>query len=178
MPIPPAIRDRLAAIKLVVFDFDGVMTDNSVLVREDGQESVTCNRSDGLGIGMLRDSGMPIVVLSAEENPVVVQRCKKLKIECTHGHKVKLPVLQKLLADKGVTPHEAAYVGNDVNDATCLRHVGLAIVVADAHDAVKPLAHAITTKPGGKGAVREIVDWFLEAKGLDPYGVTSAAGGR
>lgn len=171
MPIPAAIRSRVAAVKLLVLDFDGVMTDNAVLVREDGTESVTCNRSDGLGIGMLRDAGMAIVVLSAEENPVVMARCRKLKLECTHGHKVKLPILEKLLADKGVLATEAAYVGNDVNDAACLRHVGLAIVVADAHEAVKPFAHAITTKAGGKGAVREVVDWLLEARGVDTYGV-------
>lgn len=178
MPIPAAIRDRVGSIKLLVLDFDGVMTDNSVLVREDGNESVTCNRSDGLGIGMLRDAGVQIVVLSAEENPVVMARCRKLKIECAHGHKVKLPVLEKLLADKGVKASEAAYVGNDVNDAQCLRHVGLAVVVADAHEAVKPLAHAITTKAGGKGAVREVVDWILEARGADPYGIRTSSASR
>jgi YrbI family 3-deoxy-D-manno-octulosonate 8-phosphate phosphatase len=178
MPIPPQIKDKLNRIKLLVLDFDGVMTDNAVLVSEDGKESVTCNRSDGLGIGMLKDAGMAIVVLSAEENPVVAARCKKLKIECTHGHKIKLPVLEKLLEARGVHASEAAYVGNDVNDAACLRHVGLAIVVSDAHDAVKPLAHAITTKHGGKGAVREIVDWFLEAKGADPYAVRAATPAR
>lgn len=171
MPIPAAIKDRLASISLIVFDFDGVMTDNSVLVREDGQESVTCNRSDGLGIGMLKEAGVQVFVLSAEENPVVLARCKKLKIECAHGHKIKLPVLEKLLHDKGVKPAQAAYMGNDVNDVACLRHVGVAIAVADAHDSVKPFAHAITTKAGGKGAVREVADWFLEARGSDPYGV-------
>lgn len=171
MPIPAAIADRLPSIKLIVFDFDGVMTDNSVLVREDGQESVTCNRSDGLGIGMLKDAGLQVFVLSAEENPVVLARCRKLKIECAHGHKVKLPVLEKLLHDKGVRSAEAAYVGNDVNDVGCLKHVGVAIVVADAHEAVRPFAHAITTKVGGKGAVREVADWFLEARGSDPYRV-------
>lgn len=171
MPLPTDVRQRISSIRLFVFDFDGVMTDNSVLVREDGNESVLCNRSDGLGIGMLKDAGAQVVVLSAEENPVVQARCRKLKIECASGHKVKLPVLQQLLKDKGLTAAETAYLGNDVNDAQCLKHVGLAVVVADAHDAVKPLAHAITTKPGGKGAVREVVDWYLEAKGLDPYGV-------
>ena len=178
MPIPSQIGAKLSAIKLLVLDFDGVMTDNAVLVTEDGKEAVLCNRSDGLGIGMLKESGLAIVVLSAEENPVVAARCRKLKLECTHGHKIKLPVLEKLLADKGVKPSEAAYVGNDVNDAACLRHVGVAIVVADAHEAVKPFAHAITTKVGGKGAVREIADWFLEARGADPYGVNTGSPAR
>lgn len=175
MPIPVAIKGRLQSIKLVVFDFDGVMTDNSVLVREDGQEAVLCNRSDGLGIGMLKDAGVQVFVLSAEENPVVLARCRKLKVECAHGHKIKLPVLERLLHDKGVKAAEVAYVGNDVNDAACLRHVGLAIVVADAHESVKPFAHAITTKVGGRGAVREIADWFLEVRGADPYAVKAAA---
>lgn len=176
MPIPAHIRARVESLRLLVLDFDGVMTDNTVLVREDGNESVLCNRSDGLGIGMLREAGFPVVVLSAEVNPVVQARCAKLKIECMHGHKVKLPVLQKLLFDKGIEARHAAYVGNDVNDAACIRHVGLGIAVADAHESIKPLAHVITTKPGGFGAVREVVDWILEAKGLDPYGIAALRG--
>lgn len=178
MPIPSSIRARVRACRLLVLDFDGVMTDNTVLVRQDGVESVVCNRSDGLGIGMLRDAGMEIVVISTEENPVVKARCDKLKIPCTHGHKQKGPVLEALLRERGVAPGQVAYVGNDANDVPCFRMVGLAIAVADAHPSVKGHVHATTKLPGGRGAVREVVDWFLEARGADPYGVRGSRPAR
>lgn len=171
MPIPAPIRARVERCQILVLDFDGVMTDNSVLVSQDGRESVLCNRSDGLGLGILRDAGFPIVVLSMEENPVVKARCDKLKIPCTQGEKSKGPALAKILAERGIAPADAAYVGNDANDVPCFKLVGLAIAVADAHPCVKPHVHAFTKKPGGKGAVREVVDWFLKTRGVDPYDV-------
>lgn len=170
MTIPASIQSDLGAIRILVLDFDGVMTDNSVITRQDGQESVVCSRSDGLGIGMVRDAGVEVVVISMEENPVVKARCDKLKIECTHGHKHKLPVLAALLERKGIHPRHAMYVGNDVNDIPCLGHVGLGVAVADAHEAVFRHARVVTKKPGGRGAVREVVDWLLDARGVDPYG--------
>lgn len=172
MPIPASIRARVKRCQILILDFDGVMTDNTVLVSQDGRESVLCNRTDGLGIGMLRDSGFPIYVLSMEENPVVKARCDKLKIPCTQGEKSKGPALTKILAERGIDAANAAYVGNDANDVACFRMVGLAIAVADAHECVRPFVHVRTKKPGGKGAVREVVDWLLEARGVDPYGLT------
>lgn len=155
---PPA---ALAPVRLLVLDFDGVLTDNRVLVSQDGIESVFCSRGDGLGLTTLRDTGFPILVLSKEKNPVVAARCAKLKLECHQGIDAKLPYLQQLAAQRHLDRSQIAYVGNDTNDAGPLGWVGVPIVVADAHPAVLPLARLITTRPGGQGAVREVCDWLL-----------------
>lgn len=159
---PPA--SLLRRIGLVVFDFDGVMTDNRVLVMQDGIEGVLCNRSDGLGIGMLRDAGVPMLVLSKEQNPVVTARCRKLKLECIQGIDDKPAALAKILAARGLTHDQVAYVGNDLNDVDCMRSVGLPIAVADAWPVAAKAAKFRTTRNGGHGAVREVCDWFLAAR--------------
>lgn len=153
----------LARPDVVVFDFDGVMTDNRVIVREDGREAVLCNRSDGLGIGMLKKRGVPMLVLSTEANPVVGVRCRKLGLECLQGIAVKEQALAQWLAERGYDPARTIYLGNDINDLGCLKLVGLPVVVGDAYDAVKPLARIILRKHGGKGAVRELCDRILAA---------------
>jgi YrbI family 3-deoxy-D-manno-octulosonate 8-phosphate phosphatase len=159
---------KLRQIKLLVFDFDGVFTDNRVIVHEDGTEAVLCNRSDGLGVGMLRESGLPMVVLTAELNAAPRKRCEKLKIPCVQVEKHKLPALQAILTERGVGPGEAAYVGNDVNDLPCMEYLmaagGIAIAVADAHPEVLRRIGTVTGLPGGAGAVREVIDRFLEAR--------------
>lgn len=162
-PAPASIRGLIPTIRLLVFDFDGVMTDNRVLVMEDGREGVFCNRSDGLGITMLRDAGLPMLVLSKEQNPVVAARCRKLKLECMQGIDDKPTALRDLLAARGLTPAQVAYVGNDLNDVECMRMVGLPIAVADAYPPALASAKAVTTRPGGHGAVREICEWFLSS---------------
>ena len=162
MPAHPH-RELLASVRIVVFDFDGVFTTNQVLVMQDGSEGVLCNRSDGLGIGMLRDAGMPIVVLSAEENPVVSARCRKLKIECVQGVKDKGPALLALLKARNIDPAHAMFVGTDVNDVPCMKMVGVPVAVADAWPGVAEHCKLVTTRNGGFGAVREVCEWVLEA---------------
>ena len=152
-------------ISLLVFDFDGVFTTNQVLVMQDGTEGVLCNRSDGLGIGMLKKSGMPMLVLSAEVNPVVAARCRKLNLDCVQGEADKLGALKRILKERNLDPKTVAYVGNDVNDVPCMQHVGFPISVADSWPSVHAHAKRTTTRPGGHGAVREVCEWFLEAKG-------------
>jgi YrbI family 3-deoxy-D-manno-octulosonate 8-phosphate phosphatase len=156
--------DVLREVKLLVFDFDGVWTNNQVLVLEDGREGVLCNRSDGLGLSLLRDSGMKMAVLTAELNPAPLRRCEKLKIPCVQVEKHKLPALERMIAEHGVEPRQVAFVGNDINDVPCMRHAGVGIAVADALPACRRAARLVTTRPGGLGAVREVVDWFLEAR--------------
>ncbi len=151
-------------LKLAVFDFDGVMSNNQVLVMQDGTEGVLCNRSDGLGLEMLRKAGFSMLVLSKEQNPVVSARCRKLKLECMQGVDDKLPALQKLAAERGLAPEHIAYVGNDVNDTACMGWVGLPIAVADAFPACKAAARFITTAPGGQGAVREVCERIMRAR--------------
>ena len=145
----------------VIFDFDGVFTDNRVYVFQDGREAVACNRSDGYGISMLRKTNIPLLVLSAEENPVVAARCRKLSIECIHGVKDKLPALREWLAARKLNIQRAVYVGNDINDLECLAAVGFPVAVADAFPPVKAVAKLVLQASGGDGAVREVCDLIL-----------------
>jgi YrbI family 3-deoxy-D-manno-octulosonate 8-phosphate phosphatase len=149
--------DRL---DLVVFDFDGVMTDNSVVVSE-GKEAVIANRGDGLGIEMMRNAGMRMLVLSKERNPVVAARCEKLKLPCIQGIDDKVSELRRLFADEGIDPARTVYVGNDVNDLGPMGEVGLPVAVADAEAPVRAAARLVLSRAGGRGAVRELCDMVL-----------------
>lgn len=153
----------LCKIKLLALDFDGVLTDNRVLVSEDGKEAVLCDRGDGLGLQMLRGKGIEVIVISKEKNPVVSARCRKLGIECIQACDDKLEALKQKAESRKLKRAEIAYVGNDVNDLECLRWVGLPIAVADAVPEVKATAKMITTRPGGRGAVREICDLLVNS---------------
>lgn len=168
MPHATPSASELSSIRLLIFDFDGVMTTNHVIVLQDGTEAVMCNRSDGLGIGMLQDlakqrEGPELLVLSMEENPVVAARCKKLKLACIQGQKDKGAALATIAADKGVAMAQIAYVGNDRNDVPCMSRVGMPIAVADAWPEALEHAKFVTTRSGGHGAVREVCDWFRAA---------------
>ncbi len=160
----PALGRLVRNVRLVVFDFDGVFTDNRVLVGDDGREFVFCHRGDGLGLGYLRRSGVDCLVLSLETNPVVARRCEKLKIDYYQGCADKWALLQRILREKGIDRSQVAYVGNDINDLACMEQVGLAICVADAYPAVKSAARLVTRRRGGEGAVREICDLLLKLR--------------
>ncbi|NDJ62409.1 MAG: acylneuraminate cytidylyltransferase [Chloroflexi bacterium] len=158
----------LADIELLVLDFDGVMTDNRVWVNADGGEMIAANRGDGMGISQVRKSGLEVVVLSRETNPVVSARCRKLGIACQQGVMNKAPALHALMNEYELTPNQVAYVGNDINDIECLDSVGVAVAVADAHPKVLSHANIILSTNGGHGAVREFCDMILAHKGLRP----------
>ncbi|MEE9181262.1 MAG: acylneuraminate cytidylyltransferase [candidate division NC10 bacterium] len=143
-------------VSALVLDFDGVFTDNRVLVFQDGTEAVVCHRGDGLGLSQLRDVGMPVLVLSSEENPLVRARCEKLKIECLTGVPHKEEALRQWLETRGIDPAEVVYVGNDVNDLNSMRAVGCSVAVSDAPAEVRNAAKLILSRPGGRGAVREV----------------------
>jgi YrbI family 3-deoxy-D-manno-octulosonate 8-phosphate phosphatase len=152
-------------VAAVVFDFDGVFTDDRVLVDERGREAVTCSRSDGHGLGALAKMGVPMLVISKEANPVVGTRCAKLAIECVQACSDKLPVMNQWLKQRGIKAANTVYVGNDVNDLECLAAVGCGVVVADAHAEARAAARMVLSRPGGGGAVRELCDLIL--KGTD-----------
>lgn len=158
--IPPALREAAPHLRLVVFDFDGVFTDNGVWVDDRGHEWVRCTRADGIGLDKLRARGLELLVLSTETNKVVGARCRKLKLECIQGCEDKGARLLEILAERGLQAKQVAYFGNDENDRACLELVGLAVVPADAHPAVASLAKWRSLKPGGQGAVREFCDWI------------------
>lgn len=151
-------------IKLVVFDFDGVFTDNRVLTMQDGSEGIFCNRGDGLGIALLKKSGLKLAVISTEKNPVVKARCKKLGLACIYGCESKLEALKSEAMHLNVNLRETAYIGNDVNDLECLNSVYLPIGVADSHPGIIRSLKFMTKAKGGEGAVRELCDLILEAK--------------
>lgn len=155
---------RLSAVRFVVFDFDGVFTDNRVLVDENGTESVFCSRADGLGLDRLLSAGVPALILSTETNRVVAMRAAKVRLECIYGCSDKATELLRQITARNYHPSQVAYVGNDVNDADCLKLVGVPICVADAHPDVKTLAVLTTSSHGGRGAVREVCDMVLAAR--------------
>jgi N-acylneuraminate cytidylyltransferase len=156
-----------SSTRLLVLDFDGVMTDDRVIVDQNGVESVICHRGDGLGIEHLQRAGVGVLVLSKETNPVVAARCAKLGIECHQGFDDKLPKLRSLASERGLEPAEIVYVGNDINDLECVQWSGVGVAVADANPAARRSADWITARPGGRGAVREVCNRILAAKGLE-----------
>ena len=156
---------RIRAVKLLVFDFDGVFTNNMVYVFEDGREAVRCSRQDGLGLAKLRRRGLAMCIVSTEANPVVAARAKKLQLRCIQGCEDKGAALDELLAELGFTDRQLAFVGNDINDLPCLTRAGVPIIVQDAHPDVHAYALYRTAAPGGHGAVREVCDLFDEVLG-------------
>lgn len=148
-------------VKLLVLDFDGVLTDNRVWVDGDGKERVAANRSDGWGIGQLRNRGIEVVVISTESDPVVSARCGKLGIEAHQGIVDKLPALRDILREQGVPAEQAVFIGNDVNDIPCFREVGFAFAPRDAQPEARRAADWTLAKEGGHGAVREVCDMIL-----------------
>jgi len=154
----PQLPEPVAAI---VFDFDGVLTDNLVLTFQDGTEAVSCSRSDGMGIEMLREAGIPMVVISKERNPVTTARCTKLGLEVAQGVEDKVSVMTSWLAQQQLDPKLTIYVGNDVNDLPCMRLVGCSVAVADSHPAVLAEADIVLPERGGNGAVRYLADTIL-----------------
>ncbi|MEU1050956.1 N-acylneuraminate cytidylyltransferase [Streptomyces sp. NPDC005876] len=148
-------------IDAVVLDFDGTQTDDRVLIDSDGREFVAVHRGDGLGIAALRRSGLRMLILSTEQNPVVAARARKLGLPVLHGVDRKDLALKQWCEDQGIAPERVLYVGNDVNDLPCFALVGWPVAVAGAHDVVRGAARAVTTVPGGDGAIREIAGWLL-----------------
>jgi YrbI family 3-deoxy-D-manno-octulosonate 8-phosphate phosphatase len=163
-PPPPLAMDR---VRLVCFDFDGVLTDNRVLVDEHGTETVFCDRSDGWGIARVRELGVPVVIVSTERNGVVPARARKLGVECVHGCGDKVAAVREIAERHGVGLDEISFVGNDVNDLAAMRLVGVPIAVRNARPEVIAVAAATTTHDGGRGAAREVCDWILASRAAD-----------
>jgi N-acylneuraminate cytidylyltransferase len=159
--IDPRVR---VDVDVVVTDFDGVHTDDSATVDEDGYEAVRVSRADGLGVERLRKAGVPILILSKETNRVVRARATKLQVDVLHGIDGKAEVVLDWLSRQGVAPERAAYLGNDINDLGPMELVGWPVAVADAHPVVRRAARLVLSHSGGHGAVRELCDLVLEAR--------------
>ena len=159
---PDALHRQLGKLKLVIVDFDGTMTDNKVLVDQDGREQVVCNRSDGWGVRLLKNEGIKVVCLTSEQNSVVLKRCEKLKIECYNGVLEKGKIISEICEKNGVIPEETAFIGNDINDITALKMVGIPVTVKDAHKDAKMHSKIVLNRCGGEGVLQEFAELLIK----------------
>jgi len=151
-------------IKLLVYDFDGVLTDNKVYVDQHGNEIVQVNRADGLGIFEIRKLGIQQIILSTETNPVVATRAKKLNLFCIQGIDNKAEALAEYCNAHQISLSDVAYVGNDINDLEVMELVGTTYCPADAHTSIKEISQCILVTKGGEGVSREILDLLTQTK--------------
>lgn len=156
-------RPLPADIRLLVLDFDGVITDNRVWVDGDGREAVMAYRSDPVGLKALQKAGIQVIVISTETDPVVTARCRKIGIKAIQGVEYKPVVLQQYLQQQSIANDQVVYLGNDINDTPCFPMVGCAVVVADAQPVARRQADRVLTRNGGYGAVRELCDIILQS---------------
>lgn len=147
-------------INLIVYDFDGVMTDNKVLVSENGKESVFCNRSDGLGVSIIKNEGIPQIIISTESNKVMEMRANKLGIPIVYNVSNKKKVLIKYCKKNNYDLKKVVYLGNDVNDIEAMRIVGYPLVPIDAEEEIKKIAKFVIEKRGGDGVIRNFVRYL------------------
>jgi len=151
-------------VKLILCDFDGVVTDNFVLTDENGKETVSASRSDSMHIKTLREKGVETMILSSEPNPVVLARAKKMGVEAIHGIGMqnKGKVMREVLERKKVRAEDVIYLGNDLNDLPCFEIAGWSVAVADAYPEVIRAADYVLTRRGGRGAIRELCEMVLK----------------
>ncbi len=160
------ILERAANIKLVIFDVDGVLTDGSLFLGDDGLEYKAFNSRDGHGMKMLQKTGVSIGIITGRSSKVVEYRMASLGIEHVYqGQLDKMVGFNDLVEKTGLQMQEIAYVGDDVVDLPVMLKVGLAIAVQDAHPLVVKHAHWQTSKPGGRGAGRDVCEMIMEARG-------------
>lgn len=150
----------LKNIQLIVYDFDGVMTDNKVIVREDGLESVVVNRSDGLAIEMIKSMGIKQIILSKEKNRVVEMRAKKLGISVIKGINNKKETLISYCKEENIQLNGVVYIGNDINDIEAMRIIGYPMCPQDAYPETKAVAKFVIPVNGGNGVVRSLLNYI------------------
>ena len=167
MNVPAQILERAARIRLAVFDVDGVLTNGSLILGENGNEYKIFHVHDGLGLVMLREAGIEVAVISARSSSIVSERMAALGIDyISQGQNNKREALLSLTDRLGIAPEHASFTGDDLIDLPAMTRVGLPIAVANAHPRVREHAAWVTTKAGGQGAVREICELLLQAHGL------------
>jgi 3-deoxy-D-manno-octulosonate 8-phosphate phosphatase (KDO 8-P phosphatase) len=160
------IVEKAKQLKLLILDVDGVLTDGKLFFDNQGNEYKSFHARDGHGIKLLRQTGVEVAVISGRNSNSTALRMKNLGIEHVYqGHEDKRAAFNELIEKLGITPEQAAHVGDDLLDLPVMTRVGLAIAVADANFAVKQRADWCTTLPGGHGAVREVCDFIMQAQG-------------
>jgi 3-deoxy-D-manno-octulosonate 8-phosphate phosphatase (KDO 8-P phosphatase) len=160
-------EQKLQQIRLLLLDVDGVLTSGRILYTAGGEEAKSFDVKDGLGIRMVKAAGVRVGLISGRKSAAVERRAAELNIDYCHtGVKDKKALLASILEQAECSPAQAAFVGDDIVDLAIMKAVGLAVAVADAHETVKQHADLVTRRPGGRGAVREICERILVAKGL------------
>ena len=160
------IAERARRVRLLILDIDGVMTDGRIVYSVYGDELRFFDVQDGLGITLMNRAGLRSIIITAKKSRIVKARARDLKVAKTyHGYLDKLKALAKALRKFRVTPEEVCFIGDDLIDLPVLKRVGFAVSVPNAVDAVKAQAHYITSRTGGRGAVREVCDLILKAQG-------------
>ena len=181
--LPPLPATLLASIELLVMDVDGVLTDGSIMLDDDGRETKRFNVRDGMGITAWQRAGFKAAVVTRRSRQgvpgggAVLHRARELSIPPSHvvqGASDKAAAIEELASITGISPAQMAFVGDDWPDIPALRKVGLPVAVGDADEHVKSCVKLILTRPGGRGAVRELVELLLAAKG---HGVLEKARG-
>tara|TARA_B100000575_G_C22757442_1_gene451197 strand:- start:78 stop:590 length:513 start_codon:yes stop_codon:yes gene_type:complete len=155
---------EIKKIQAFFFDFDGVLTNNKVILNEDGTESVVCDRSDGLGFKYLSNINKNIYIISTEKNKVVSTRAKKLNVKCYQGIIDKLDFLKKLCKKKKINLNKSVYVGNDLNDYEAMKDCKIRICPKDSHKEIISIANYVLKKNGGEGVVVEIIEKVFNEK--------------
>ena len=156
-----------ANIKLLALDVDGVLTDGTLIINADGSESKFFNSLDGHGIRMWQRAGLKVALISGRASVPTELRAEQLQIEYVFQDcHYKLPVLEQLAGQLGLLPENIAFVGDDLTDMPVIRYVGFGVAVANAVDEVKQCADYVTTRPGGSGAVREVIEYILKNSGM------------
>ena len=157
---------RALRIKMIIMDVDGTLTDGMLFVLPDGEEVKSYNVRDGLGILLAHLVGFKTAIITGKTSRALEIRAEKLRIDELHqGILDKKPVLDAILAKHGLAADEAAYIGDDLGDLAVIKSVGLAGAVADAHPEIKKNCHFISEQAGGRGAVREFIEFILGAQG-------------
>lgn len=160
--------EKAKKIKIMAFDVDGVMTDGSVTYDENGVEYKTFNVKDGHGLVRMAQSGFVTAIITARNNGTVKHRAENLNItELYQGQKYKLPALEEIMKKYNLTFENVSYMGDDLPDLCILEKVGLACCPADAVEEVLGVADFVSVKNGGRGAVRELCDFILDAQGIE-----------
>jgi 3-deoxy-D-manno-octulosonate 8-phosphate phosphatase (KDO 8-P phosphatase) len=160
------IHAKAKNVRLIIFDVDGVLTDGSLFIGDDGQEYKAFNSKDGHGMVMLQHSGVQIAIITGRTSEVVRIRMASLGIERVYqGRRDKLPAYEELKRETGLDDARIAYVGDDVVDLPVMTRVGLAIAVQDAHPLARQYAHWTTLAGGGRGAAREVCEMLMDAQG-------------
>ena len=159
------MREKAANIRLIVFDVDGVLTDGSLYIGDDGQEYKAFNSKDGHGMVMLQHSGVEIAIITGRSSEVVRIRMASLGIQRVYqGKREKLPAYEELKQITGFNDDQIAYVGDDVVDLPVMTRVGFAVAVQDAHPLTKQHAHWVAPSGGGRGAGREVCELIMDAQ--------------